>query len=387
MIVASYSYWLGKSTSIIPCEDNTSINGEGGNLQNPTTRNLPVTITNRGATSNTTTTTIATGDNKKQQKESSSFNFLSTSWEESTIIVTICFGTATQTQLLERLLYSLHFNGQWSKEKGRVVVLTDHAEHYTAQREHYHQQLNVKYPNLSIIAAKQEDLYPVNRNNVSQPLEFITDAMRYKRFKTLILDYLEDHYYMTSIYEHVLYLDVEIVIARPIHGLLQDYLDSMIENNVFVDVKSNGRVNTTLTKNPSFMSFFTDCSKCARSNFNLNGGTFLLHTQYSKSCLSRWKDLFDAGATYAKYDQRYLQVMKQERSKQTKQWHLCKFYQLPTHHRIYPSKQNMLNKKSTTVIHNTNTYMAKKIPIDIQNSYFTYLLNTTEFNSEQKELF
>ena len=36
---------------------------------------------------------------------------------------------------------------------------------------------------------------------------------------------------------------------------------------------------------PAFMSFFSDCPKCARQNFNLNGGVFILDRRKSRPCL------------------------------------------------------------------------------------------------------
>jgi hypothetical protein len=67
--------------------------------------------------------------------------------------------------------------------------------------------------------------------------------MRMKRFKTLVLNYLEEFYTRihpsstttttTTTIQHVLYLDMEIVAARPITNLLLDHQDQMIRRDVF----------------------------------------------------------------------------------------------------------------------------------------------------------
>lgn len=282
-------------------------------------------------------------------------------------IYTISFGKATETKLLERLLYSLRGNGNW---KGLVFVITDQAKAY----EHRLKELNLwdtSSTTTILLQAKEEDLYPKNPAS-GQPIEFKTDSMRYKRFKTLFFDYLEEPY--KSSIGHVLYLDVEIVIARPIQSLFQDYFEQMIQRQVFLDAPHPVTVNSTLP----FMTHFSDCPKCARQNFNLNGGAFLLYKGHD--CLEEWRSLFALGATYATADQRYLVTMKASGT--------CRFYQLPDAHRIYPTRRDMRLKQSATVVHNTNTYQAQKIPLHLQQGYFDYLLgNHSYFHVDEIEAF
>lgn len=373
LVVASSSYWMAKSANVLSCHVDHIMDGQ--------VKTSALSLSSLSTTS-----------------------FMS-KWEQSTVIVTISFGNATMTNLLERLVYSLQKNGQWH---GRVVVLTDNAQHY--QQSLLLRGLTTGsggiYPNLSILQAKPEHLSPID-HRTGKPIPFKTEAMRFKRFKTLILDYLDELYssppenHDTTTwngkqrqpppslhYEHVLYLDVEIVVARPIHSFLQDYLDQMIDHEVFYN--EFGQVNETNINDDNnnnassvqpFMSFFTDCPKCARQNFNLNGGVFLLHHKYSRVCLKEWNNLFRVGADYVTYDQRYLVTMNMAKPR------LCKFWKLPDHHRIYPSRKDMRLKRSATIVHNTNTYNAKKVPVHVQRDYFTYLLNTTQYTTEELELF
>jgi hypothetical protein len=337
-----------------------------------------------------------------------SFTSVLDRWQTTTAMVTISFGKATETKLLERLVYSLRTNGQWN---GPLVVLTDHAEYYHqrfaelfAGHPSYHQH------NLIILPAKPEHLHPVDAKT-GKPIPFINDAMRFKRFKTLVFDYLDEHYQyqfsppLTTLnqhqhappppYQNVLYLDVEIVVARPIISLLQDYQDQMIQREVFLlnSSSSNGSdasssmaaysVNATV---PPFMSLFSDCAKCGRQNFNLNGGVLLLHYEKSRPCLQEWQSLFAQGADYSKADQRYLVVMKKTQQQQQNQ---CKMWQLPDYHRLYPTRKEMRLKRSSTIVHNTNTYQATRIPYHVQQAYFAYLVgtNSSYFTAEELEIF
>ena len=191
-----------------------------------------------------------------------------------------------------------------------MVILTDQAKQYQDR----FQILSpvVLLPNTHIIQAKPEHLHPMDPKT-GKPLEFVTEAMRFKRFKTLILDYLDDYYHVP--FEHVLYLDVEIVVARPLIGLLQDYRDQMVQRQVFgtdgtiiIAPVNTTTTTTNTTTTLSFMSHFSDCPKCGRQNFHLNSGVSILHHQYSRDCLGEWQSLFAQGATYARADQRYLVV-------------------------------------------------------------------------------
>jgi hypothetical protein len=105
----------------------------------------------------------------------------------------------------------------------------------------------------------------------------------------------------------------------------------------------------------------------------------MLHFTKSRACLKEWKSLFAQGADYVTYDQRYLSVMKAAGT--------CRFYQLPDQHRIYPSRKDMRLKRSTTIVHNTNTYQAKRIPVHLQQAYFIHLMgNTTYFTAKEGEV-
>jgi hypothetical protein len=303
---------------------------------------------------------------------------------ESTTIITISFGNATRTQLVERWMWSLRGNGDW---QGNIFVLTDSATHYeTVFRSD---------KKVHVLTAKEEDLHPVDQKT-QRRLVWAKDAMRMKRFKTLLLEYLEEFHTTggrnhntssslqsagsntttnTNIPAHVLYLDMEIVVARPISGLLLDYQDKMIRREIFengdgvVQVSSpNG--TTTTTTNDYFMSMFTDCPTCARRN--TNGGVMMLHTQYSKPCLRMWQHLFDDRSTWAVYDQRHLRDLHESVE--------CTIYTLPDHHRLYPNRKEMRTYQSATIVHITNTYGSLNTPEHVQRAYFEYLLPRSRFS-------
>jgi hypothetical protein len=165
---------------------------------------------------------------------------------------------------------------------------------------------------------------------------------------------------------------MEIVVARPISGLLLDYQDQMVRRDVFENgdgVSQN--VTTTTTTNTTtnaiaFMSMFTDCPTCARRN--TNSGVIMLHIQYSKPCLQLWQQLFDDRSTWAVYDQRHLRDLHTSTA--------CTIHTLPDHHRIYPTRKEMRTLQSATIVHITNTYGSLNTPEHVQRAYFEYLLTT-----------
>lgn len=304
-------------------------------------------------------------------------SFYATPLQESTIVVTLAFGNATKTNLVQRMIWSLRTNGGWSH--GRIAILTDQPAAYQA--------LVAESPNVRVVSAKESDLYPT-KNEKQQPLEFKLEAMRFKRFKTLLLDYLDEAYTVDSNdnlnpYRLAVYIDADIVVARPLTSLLQDFQDQMYKKVVFVSPTSDQPAPFQKTKDTTkddeeaaksaglpFMSMFTDCPTCARHN--TNSGFIILHRERSRPCLAEWKELMDDGSSWGVYDQRFLRDLRAEGN--------CKIHVLPDHHRLYPSWKDMRLLQSATIVHNTNSYNAKKIPAKVQAAYFSHLLNTTSFS-------
>jgi hypothetical protein len=177
---------------------------------------------------------------------------------------------------------------------------------------------------------------------------------------------------------------MEIVVARPMYGLLLDYQDQMIRRDVFENgdgVSKNVTTATTTTTTTdananaiAFMSMFTDCPTCARRN--TNGGVMMLHTKYSKPCLQLWQQLFDDRSTWALYDQRHLRDLHASTT--------CSIYTLPDHHRLYPNRKEMRTLQSATIVHITNTYGSLNTPEHVQRAYFEYLLTTFRFSAIER---
>eukprot|EP00934_Nitzschia_sp_Nitz4_P005568 Nitzschia sp. Nitz4//scaffold201_size42423//7260//8360//NITZ4_007368-RA/size42423-processed-gene-0.10-mRNA-1//1//CDS//3329541314//5558//frame0 len=312
-----------------------------------------------------------------QQPHSSSSQSVYSPWIHSTIIATIAMGNATQTHLVQRLLHSLQSNGGW--EHGRIAILTDHPEIF---RSHYHVGSDMHLSEkIIVLEAKQNDLFPPAANGGAGLATFKREAMRYKRFKTLLLEYLDEYYRASDpkqiSYRFVVYMDVDIVVARPIAPLLQDYQDQMIRKGVFASAlsdhprPSSGDEAESNKRDLPFMSMFSDCPTCARKN--TNSGVIILHRQRSRECLEEWNQLLLQGADWGVYDQRFLRDIRANGK--------CKIHTLPDFHRLYPTWKDMRLLLSATIVHNTNSYNAQKIPPQVQASYFSYLLNSTEYTS------
>lgn len=307
--------------------------------------------------------------------------FYASTLQESTIVVTLAFGNATQTNLVQRLVWSLRTNGAW--EHGRIVIVTDQPNIYEswllAQQKQSHGHHHTR---IHILPAKESDLYPLNQKT-KKVLEFKMEAIRFKRFKTLLLDYLDQAFPDPSSYQFAVYMDADVVVGRPLTSLLQDFREQMYKKGVFASAHSDEPTPLKITANTTqeekdafqlaslpFMSMFTDCATCARHN--TNSGVILLHRKRSRRCLQDWRRLLEDGSSWAVYDQRFLRDLREDGH--------CKIHILPDHHRIYPTWKDMRLLQSTTIVHNTNSYNAKKIPPKVQASYFTHLLQNDQFS-------
>lgn len=298
-------------------------------------------------------------------------------WLDSTIVVTIAMGNATQTRLVERLVSSLQTNGGW--RLGTMAILTDRPERY--------ERLVDPTSNIFIMRAKPEDVFPrvqktKDEGAKSTLLEFKREGMRFKRFKTLLLSYMDGFVQQQPPqYQYVIYMDVDVVVARPLTTLLQDFQEEMVQKGVFASVTSSQprdlesdefnnatsrkSTNSSSTEALPFMAMFTDCATCARHN--TNSGVIILHRERSRPCLQEWNTLFLENADWGVYDQRYLRDIRSNGQ--------CKIHVLPDYHRLYPTWKDMRMLVSrATIVHNTNSYNARKIPAHVQATYFAHLL-------------
>jgi hypothetical protein len=206
--------------------------------------------------------------------------------------------------------------------------------------------------------------------------------MIYKRFKTLLLEYVNEQPSLSS-FSHVLYLDVDIVVANPLEPFLTRLLllrrhtrppplppltPALLDNN---DTASS-------SSSSSYMSLFPDCPTCAKNIFN--SGILWLHRDHSKGCLHEWRTFMDE-SPHTTRDQSTLRKVKRYSAERC---HLVPIQ--PKSDCLYPNWRDMrlfLHTNSTVFVHNSNTYGSTRIPDKVQRQYFARLLHyTTELELE-----
>jgi hypothetical protein len=343
---------------------------------------------------------------------------IATTIEERVVIVLIAMGNVTQTNYTERCLWSLQQIGHW---QGNVLVITDQANHYSHLNHHNHNHHNHKILPVVVAPAKAHHLRPTRRytpnatttTTMPQPqqpqqqpqqqeqeqeyvIRYKSQTMIYKRFKTLVLEYVEDYFPKNKDYldwQYALYLDVDIVVAQPLHP----FLERLLQPDQVVDSSSSRNNNSPTTTSStttmiSTLAMFPDCPTCAKKIHN--SGILWMHRQLSTYCLERWRHFFDV-SPHTLRDQSLLRKLK-------KFVPHCHLQQLqPTSELLYPTWKDMrllslvpttntntttttttanTNANNATFIHNTNTYGSTKIPDHVQERYFAHLLKTTQFS-------
>ena len=196
----------------------------------------------------------------------------------------ICMGEkATKSTVVERLVYSARTAGMFS---GWIVVLTD------APPERY-ATLSNWTDNLVFMKPREEDIKK----------HYKLANMTYKRFKTLVLDYLDRESKLDKV-ELVYYLDADIVIGNAIgkafRGLEKIY--------------GIGRLGATAnTTTPSIARGKIWMFEGNSDNWPFQGGQMILDRSLSRPCLERFRRGFDApDSDKQEKDQNILFEMKQE---------------------------------------------------------------------------
>jgi hypothetical protein len=190
---------------------------------------------------------------------------------------------AAQSTLLERCIRSIRHRGQFL---GPIVVLTD------APRSRYH-SLQAQDPHKNVIV-----LQPLRQQDWNWDLR---RDMPYKRFKTYLLEYLDQDRLLWNSVTLVYYLDIDIVVGRN----LPDWMDHV--EDTYLAQNNN-------TSSASRMIFFQGNYKSPYGP--LQGGQFLVQrNQESQACLLRWRYHMDAHPLEHK-DQKALELLWNEQQAQ-----------------------------------------------------------------------
>ena len=198
----------------------------------------------------------------------------------------ICMGEkATQSTVVERFVYSARKAGMFT---GWIVVLTDAPpDRYAA--------LSNWTDHLLFLQPQQRDLKK----------DYILANTTYKRFKTLILDYLDREPKLKNV-ELVYYLDADIVIGNALGGAFRG-----LERTYGI-----GRLGANANKTTSMDAGARGKIWMFQGNLKrwpLQSGQIVLDRRMSPPCLERWRRGFDGpDSRTLRKDQNILREMKKE---------------------------------------------------------------------------
>jgi hypothetical protein len=231
-------------------------------------------------------------------------------------------GNTGETYITERCVRSIRVRGNF---QGYITVLTD-----SQNMAHYKESLAWD-PRVIVMEGRHEDMDPTDHNG--NPSKYKESKMRFKRFKTLLSEYLNyDSRLASTLIKHVLYVDIDNVVGKDLTPFLQQYFSKITpwrKNNGLVlaandsatiirstiadaaaDAVSSRNLNassvtpvtTTTTEDFSFLSQFKDKGM---SSF-WHTGIMMIDRQHSGGCLQEWRKKIDQFGVEEKSDQKLL---------------------------------------------------------------------------------
>mmetsp|Transcript_9808 Transcript_9808/g.19311 ORF Transcript_9808/g.19311 Transcript_9808/m.19311 type:complete len:428 (-) Transcript_9808:126-1409(-) len=189
-------------------------------------------------------------------------------------IALISFGeSAANSTLVERAVLSIRRRGAFN---GPVMVLTD------APEERYE---GVFDKHVTVVNSKDGDL---------KFGYFENEGMKYKRFKTLILDYLDMVPELDSV-KFVYYMDIDMLMGAPFYDLIDG-----LNTDYGIETSETDK-ETSVSK----LFFFRDPNS---QTFYVNSGFMILHRHNSRRCLELWRKEMDSHPRY-RFDQQSLNLV------------------------------------------------------------------------------
>uniref|UniRef100_A0A7S0AUW3 Uncharacterized protein n=1 Tax=Minutocellus polymorphus TaxID=265543 RepID=A0A7S0AUW3_9STRA len=254
--------------------------------------------------------------------------------DSSFAIALIALGdvTAKNIHVVERCVQSIRRRGLYF---GTIVIVTD------AKRSRFNSLLNSD-TNIELIKVE------------SRP-----NGMLSKRYKTELLDLLDGKRALDAV-DVLLYMDVDIVIAEPLHSFIS-YVKSMIN---MLDQPSH-------SNEPSYMLMFEEQGAAPERKFGntvYHGGVLGLHRSRSRTCLKEWQHLFDDRERFPDRDQKALYYMLYINETLKERCQVTRLDHRP--YLLMPSKKDFKAGETATFVHVTNGYRAEKIEDSLQADYY-----------------
>mmetsp|Transcript_23434 Transcript_23434/g.43521 ORF Transcript_23434/g.43521 Transcript_23434/m.43521 type:complete len:345 (+) Transcript_23434:2-1036(+) len=196
---------------------------------------------------------------------------------------------AADSNIVERFVWSAVNIGQYD---GWIVVLTD------APSGRYDVLSN--WTDKAIVMRPEEEDIKTH---------YETANMKYKRFKTLVLDYVQRDSRLDNV-ELVYYLDVDIVFGYSIWSLFKGLEESY---RIGAEYSNSSQVGKSKALGKMWM-FQGNSNK-----WKIQGGQMILDRRQSQPCLDKWRELFDRNSTQSiEKDQWLLMEMLEAQNNATK---------------------------------------------------------------------
>mmetsp|Transcript_32101 Transcript_32101/g.65280 ORF Transcript_32101/g.65280 Transcript_32101/m.65280 type:complete len:379 (-) Transcript_32101:1055-2191(-) len=178
-------------------------------------------------------------------------------------IALISFGeAAAKSTLAERAVLSIRRRGEFD---GKVVLITD------APEERYD---GVFDENVIVMQSKDEDM---------KIGYFYDEAMKYKRYKTLIPQYFDSEPDLDEI-EHIYYMDIDMMMGAPFQSLV----NGLDEKYGTESIPSDGNDKIFMFSDP------------LSATYVVNSGFIALDREKSRRCLESWRKEMDANPGFPK---------------------------------------------------------------------------------------
>lgn len=275
--------------------------------------------------------------------------------DENTAVALVSMGSGSKTSLIaERCIRTIRASGNFT---GYILLFTD--DHgYETKKE------NLSFdPKVIVIRGREEDMAP-KRADGSQIQYWGKGIMIFKRFKTLVLRYLDYDSRFDAI-RYALYLDVDNIVTNRLAPLFDDYAVKMSE--------TLSRENST---DFSYFSFWRDPGMKMEY---WQGGQIMYDRYRSTGCVDAWRDQMDT--VWGPQDQPLLMNVYNNITH-----YGCKVFELPDHQQYFSllTAPVLMGKTNPvpTLVHITTAKAKKFLDSDIQGQFIRKAMHV----SNEKEM-
>lgn len=209
--------------------------------------------------------------------------------DENTAIAIIAMANSAKSFLSHRCVRSIRASGEFT---GHILVFTDEAG-YALLAPTLNQDRGMSSSSNSsrtiVIQGRHEDLHPTWPHN-GTAIKYRIPTVIYKRFKTLLDDYVSRDPNLDGVIEHILYLDVDNVMAGPVRLLFQDYYRELPKQLAIAAAAAAADEGDGGDNNFGFFSHWRDP---ARPNVRWQSGQTMHHRRHSGPCNAMWRYQMD----------------------------------------------------------------------------------------------